>query len=439
MNIKEDISEIIQLSKSKIGRDSAIVLAGNIFSAGLGFIATVFITRALGPAEFGLFSLALTVMSIASQFSDFGIGTGLVRFASLYLKNDKLKADLMFKVSLKIRLIAGILIFLAGFFASETLAVQVFRKPELIFPLKVAFTGTVGISLLGYITATLQARQSFVKFAFINVIQSLMKVTVIGFLSYAYKLDLPNALLAVIILPFIAFLIGSLIIPRDFLKAKGDEKESFRKLYHFSKWIFVSVFCFMIFDSLGVLMLGYWKSTTVVGHYSAAYMFAFAFPLITGTITTILLPKVSGLSKIEPIIEYIKKCLKFTIPIIVPLIILLFIAKPLIMIFYGVEYQPSVIIFQTLIIGFGLSILINPISLVIYSLNKPEILAYLNIAQLILTFLGNILLIPPYGAEGAAITTLLVRIIGAIFIGAFIYYIIRTKKSSDALWCILIV
>jgi len=258
-----------------------------------------------------------------------------------------------------------------------------------------------------------------------------MKVTVIGLLFYAYKLELFKALITVIILPFITFLIGSLIIPRDFLKAKGDEKESFRELYHFSKWIFVSVFCFIIFDSLGILMLGYLKTTDVVGLYSAAYTFAFAFPIIAGTITTILLPKVSGLSGIEEIIEYIRKSLRFTIPILVPLIILLFIAKPLIMIFYGVKYQQSVIIFQTLIIGFALSIIINPISLIIYSLNKPEILAYLNIIQLILNFFGNILLIPPYGAVGAAITTLIVRIIGTIFICAYIYSIIRAKKSSD--------
>ena len=96
----ESISEIIQLSKSKIARDSSIVLAGNILSAGLGFIATILITRTLGPAQFGLFSVALAVMGIASQFSDFGVGTGMVRFASLYLKNDNQKANLMFLKSL---------------------------------------------------------------------------------------------------------------------------------------------------------------------------------------------------------------------------------------------------------------------------------------------------------------------------------------------------
>ncbi|GAG62717.1 unnamed protein product [marine sediment metagenome] len=85
MNLMESISEIIQLSKSRIAKDSAIVLTGNTLSAGLAFITTILITRTLGPAEFGLFALALAVIGIASQFSDFGIGTGMVRFAALFL------------------------------------------------------------------------------------------------------------------------------------------------------------------------------------------------------------------------------------------------------------------------------------------------------------------------------------------------------------------
>ena len=103
MNIANTISQIIQISKSRLARDSVIVLSGNVLGAGIGFVATILITRALGPAQFGLFSAAVAVMVIASQFSDFGVSTGLVRFASLYLQQDKLKADLMFKVSLKIR------------------------------------------------------------------------------------------------------------------------------------------------------------------------------------------------------------------------------------------------------------------------------------------------------------------------------------------------
>ncbi|MEW6698732.1 MAG: oligosaccharide flippase family protein, partial [Bacillota bacterium] len=341
MELSKNISEVIQLSKSKIAKDSAIVLTGNFLGASIGFIATILITKTLGPAQFGLFSVALAVMDIASQFSDFGIGTGLVRFTCLYLNKDNQKANLMLKVSLKLKLIIATLVFLIGFFTSESLAVHVFGKPELIFPLKLAFIGAFGASLVGYISATLQARQSFTKFTFVNLINPIGKFALIGLLFLTYKLNLLSALTTVIILPFIAFLIGSLIIPKDFLRAKGDENEAFHELFHFSKWILVSTFCVMIFQRLDVLMLTYFKTAEVVGYYSAAYTFAFVFPLITGTITTILLPKVSEISENGHLREYTKKSLKFTTPIIFPLIFLLFISRPVILFIYGYEYLPS--------------------------------------------------------------------------------------------------
>ena len=119
MSIKEDMYELFRLSKSKIGKDSAVVLFGNFLSAGLGFSSTILITRTLGPSEFGLFSIALAVMGLASQISDFGISTGLVRFVSLYLKADSQKANLMLKVSLKLEIIIGLIIFLIGFFSNK--------------------------------------------------------------------------------------------------------------------------------------------------------------------------------------------------------------------------------------------------------------------------------------------------------------------------------
>ena len=240
---------------------------GKDVSVGLGFIVTMLITRTLGPAQFGLFSLSLAVMTIASQFSDFGISTGLVRFASLYLKKDKLKADLIFKVSLKAKLLISILVFLIGLLASPLLALHVFKKPELVVPLRLVVIGAFGISLVSYITTTLRARQSFKKFKFVNAIIPIGKLALISLLFLTLKLNLLNALTTVIILPFIAFLIGSLIIPKDFLKAKGDEKESLKKLFHFSKWILISIFCAAFFNRLDVLMLGYFKRNEIVGYY----------------------------------------------------------------------------------------------------------------------------------------------------------------------------
>jgi len=422
MNLTENISEVIQLSKSKIAKDSAIVLTGNILGAGLGFIATILIVRTLGPAQFGLFSVALAVMGIATQFSDFGIGTGLVRFASLYLHQDKLKADLMFKVSLKLKLIISVLVFLIGFFASESLAVHVFGKPELIFPLKLAFIGAFGASLVAYISATLQARQSFAKFAFVNLINPLGKLTLIGLLFLTYKLNLLSALTTVIILPFIAFLIGSLIIPRDFLRAKGDENKALHELFHFSKWILVSTFCVMIFNRLDVLMLGYFKSTEEVGYYSAAFNLAFAVSLVTGSLITVLLPKASTIVGSNALKNYIRKSLKYTSLIVFLMTPILVFSGPLILFLYGSQYRSSIIIFVILFAIRLLGVMTSPLGLVFYTLNKPQLSGYLNVMQLLGNFTGNYLMIPKYGAIGAALSTLIIYGLGSLYVGIYIHY-----------------
>ncbi len=85
--VESFINETLEPLKLKIVKDLVIVLSGNVIGAGLGFVTTVLITRTLGPAQFGLFSVALAVMTIASQFSDFGISTGLVRLF-LFISSD---------------------------------------------------------------------------------------------------------------------------------------------------------------------------------------------------------------------------------------------------------------------------------------------------------------------------------------------------------------
>lgn len=360
-------------------------------------------------------------MAIASKFSDFGIGTGMIRFASLYLKNDNQKANLFFKVSMKLKLFISILVFLIGFFTSESLAIHVFRKPELILLLKFAFIGAFGTSLVGYIIETLQARQSFKKFTFVNMITPFAKLTLIGLLFLTYKLNLLSAFTVVTILPFIAFLIGSLIIPKDFLKARGDENAALSKLFHFSKWIFVSVFCIAIFTRLDVLMLSYFKVMKEVGYYSAGYSLGFGFSILLSSLITVLLPIISKLTEKQQIINYLKKTLKITLLISIIFFPIFFLAKPLILTIYGVPYLDSVAIFQILFLRFLLVLTFNPITIVVYSVNKPKIGAYGNLLQLTFNFIGNYLVIPMYGAYGAAMVSLITDVIGECFILYHLY------------------
>ena len=429
MVLENSVKDFFQLLKSKTGKDTLMVFIGNVLALGLGFLAIILITRTLRPLQFGLFSVAMAAMGIASQFSEIGVGTTLIRFVSLFLRKDELKANLILKVGLKFNLIIAAITFLIGFLLSKLLAVNLFNNPNLIFPFKLAFIGAFGTSLVGYILASFQARQSFKNYIFIKIIPSLGKFVLIGLLFLTLKLNFSNALITVIILPFIALLIGSLIMPKNFLRAKGNEKEIFKEMFRFSKWIMVSIFCSMIFTRLDVLMLEYFKTSEIVGYYSAAFQLAGLAPLITMALTVVLLPKVSGLNSNEQFKNYIKKVLKYSSLIVLILLPIVLIAKPLIITLYGVQYLNSVNPFRILYLALITSIIFNPIGLVLYAINKPDVSAYANLGQLILTFGANYLLIPLYGAIGAAITVMLAQLLGGGFVFGYVCAKIFSNKG----------
>jgi len=385
----------------------------------------------LGPSQYGLFSTTLAVMMLVYQFSNFGVNTSLVRFASPYLQKDKLRAHLLFKVSLKFKLIAGILVFITGFLLSELLAIRVFDKVSLITPLKLAFIGVFGTLLLDYILVTLQAWQLFNRYAFIRIIDNFGKASLIGLLLlFQKKLTLFGAFTSFIAIPFIASLIGFFFfIPKDFLQVKGNEKECFKELFRFSKWILISSLVRMLFLRLDVLMLSYLKDEQVVGFYSAGFTLAWSLDILIRSVTTVLLPKVSKLTQNTQLRQYIKRSLRFTIPVFLFLFPIIFIANPLILKLYGIEYKPSINVFKLLVIGRFTTIVSAPIGLVAHAINKPQIITFASILQLFMNFIGNYIVIPPYGSTGAAIVTLLSRMIGSGFIIICIYFNIRNNNS----------
>lgn len=429
--MSKTIGSFISLLKSNVAKNSLIVFLGNALGSAFRLVAIVIITRMLGPSQFGLFSIALAIMIVVPEFSDFGVNIGLVRFASLYLQKDKLKAYLLFKVSLKLKLIAGILVLLTGLLLSELLAVRVFNKVGLITPLKLAFIGAFGTLLVNYILVMFQAQELFNKYSFTNIIDNFGKFSLIALLLLFQKLNLFSAFSSFVTIPFIVFLIGFFFfIPKDFLWVKGNEKECFRELFRFSKWILISSLTLMFIRRLDILMLSYFKDEQVVGFYSAGFTLAWSFEILIRSFVTVLLPKVSKLTTNTQLIQYTKKSLSFTIPIFLCLSPVFFIGKPLVLKLYGIEYESSINVFKLLVIGRLATIISSPIGLLALSINKPQIISYSHILLLLMNFIGYYFLIPPYGATGAAIVNLLSRMISSSFVIICLYFNIKFLKRD---------
>ncbi len=73
------MSEIVNQSLQKIAKGTGIIFIGTIIGMLLGFVSRIIIVRYITQSEYGIFSLALVLMSIFALISSLGLQSGVTR------------------------------------------------------------------------------------------------------------------------------------------------------------------------------------------------------------------------------------------------------------------------------------------------------------------------------------------------------------------------
>lgn len=119
-----------------------VKLTGAVFTAGL----TIFLVRFLGPAEYGIFALALSVGSLLLIPSDLGISQSSARFiAEVREDRDAVGEIVSDAVRLKL-LVSGA--FSATLIAAAGLVAQAYDEPDLTWPLRIVAIVIFGQSMV---------------------------------------------------------------------------------------------------------------------------------------------------------------------------------------------------------------------------------------------------------------------------------------------------
>jgi lipopolysaccharide exporter len=115
-------------------RNTALALASQIttavFTAGL----TLYLVRALGPDEFGIFALALSIGLLVLLPADLGISQSTARFVADH-RSDFGRVAEVFSDALRLKLIAG-LTFSVALFALAGPIADAYGEPDLVWPLR---------------------------------------------------------------------------------------------------------------------------------------------------------------------------------------------------------------------------------------------------------------------------------------------------------------
>ena len=168
----------------------------------------------------------------------------------------------------------------------------------------------------------------------------------------------------------------------------------------------------VIYSKIDIIMLEKMIGSVEVGYYSGATKFIYPFMFISGAFMTAVFPKLAKHSEEKDKFRNIQNTAVYYLGGIgVFLSILLYLGADIIFqLFFGDKYDNSIPIFKILVWFLAIVFIYGPISNSLVAKNRIKFLVYLNLFMIILNVVLNFILIPNYGARGAAMTTIVCEI-----------------------------
>ncbi len=416
-----------EIFEKKTISHSLITLSGTLINGVLGILFFVVLARSLGPDNFGLVSFAIVTLTLFGDIADFGINTGIINFVSKYISVDKSRAYRYMKLGLKYKILSWILVLILGFLFSDLIAVSLLNKPELSGLLRLSLVGVGGALLFSFVTNCLQAFQKFLYWSILNIfLNSLRLISIIVLIFFGF-LNYQVALITYIVLPFFGFFIGLMLLPKDFLKVKGEEEEV-KDFFNYNKWIALSVVVSAFSSRIDTFLVAKYLRIYDVGLYSVATQLTSTIPQIIYSIAVVVAPKLSSHTIAREAFQYLKKVQLFTLGIAflgLLTIPLSFVFIPLV---YSNEYLGSIKPFIVLLISQLIFLSSIPAhQAIFYYFSKPKIFVGISFIQMLIILEISLRLIPVYGIVGGAYAVLGGSIFNFIFTN--IWYLREFKKK----------
>lgn len=422
MHNQDDLEHSLKL----FAKTSFIVFIGIFLSKIFTYVYRIIIARTFGGEIYGLFSLTLMIFGFFAAFSTFGLQRGLLRYVSLYRgKNEKEKIKYILNFSLKFLLIVTIFSGALLFLFSEIISINIFHNEGLTIFLRL-FAIFVPILVFSAIFhAILRAYEKISLYSFIgNILLTFTQlIFIIIFIFFGLK---KGAIIFSYNLGILAMLVASFLfckykLPEVFGKPKIEKKEKKKitnELFSYSWPIMFLGLIMSLFSWMDSFAIGFFKTAVEVGVYNAAVPIA----LLLGTVPALFLQLFFPLITKEyskknfGLIEQLSKQIgKWIFVLNLPFIIIMFLFPgAIINLFFGSEYIAAANSLRMLSIGFFFySIFILSENFLSMMGKSKTILLNLIIASTVNIIL-NLILVPRYGINGAAFSTMLSYIIWSL-------------------------
>lgn len=394
-------------------KNTVLALIEQLVRIIVNFIVSIWLVRYMGAEEYGIYSYAITVVTIFLILSKFGINDLLIKRLCESKKEEKillLNSIIAFKIFISFLSFLIFSIFLLAVFDSEDVKLYL-----LIASLALLFQGFDLIEC---------KYQADIKIKPIVYSKNLQLIFSSVFKVFGIYLELDISYFVCIfsfefLLISIFYLTVYVLIDKNNFSWKYDFLEV--KSFFYNVWpLAIANIAIISFVRVDQIMIFHLLGAESLGLYSAVVKLSEAWYFVPTIIATMYFSKVLEAKdvSIDEYETYIKRLLK--IQILISLVVgvgVSFLSDFIIVSAYGVEFTEAILVLQ-LHIWAGIFISINRVS-VKWHVSEGYEKKYMkkSVIGLITNIILNLFLIPLFGISGAAIATLI-----SLFVVEIVYY-----------------
>lgn len=423
------------MSGDRLIKNSFFTLFNSLFMTVTAWVISIWMARALGPHNYGIFNFVLWFSGTISGI----IGMGLMHAATKFIAEYQGRNQKQFMIPivmfvLKTELLLALPVTAVLIFFRSQIS-DYFFSPDQSFFFFLAALGLIPGIITAIFSATIEGMQKFEYFTISNLI-----MTPLSFAGKVWVLLEGKGITGLLVVMLICSFLNTLFYLLVIIRESRTEKSSLRlsdtvkkRMGSYNRSVLAIILCDkIVWDKSENYFLGRFCSASEIGFYNMGFNFAQKFTsILPNTFWRVLFPAMSGLfgsgdhEKMKRLFHLSTRYLAFfSFPTGAAVAILSF---QIIKYLPGSEYLEAQRVLQIIAVASIFSSLSKPASAILYGFEKLSFIYKYGAALAVFNIALDLLLIIPFGATGAAVCYAVTTVLGSV--GGLVYTC-RTMKIS---------
>ena len=401
------------MGRSRVAHNALLNFLGLAVPLALAFFIVPVAALNLGPARFGLLGLAWAITEYLTLF-DLGLGRALVKFVADALHDATPKLSEIVSLSMAAQLAAGLVGGAIVVLAAPLLVRDVFKVSPAMAGEALGVFRVVGLSvpvvlLMSGQRAVLEGAQRFDLSASLKMIGSVASLSIPA-IGAVLGVSLPSIMLGVLLSRLVVSVLYAVAIRRaipDLRWVRSRDWTLLRRLVSFGGWVLVSNTVSPLLVYFDRFSLGSIAGLAAAGFYTAPYEGVVRLLLIPVSIFGSMLPALTAAEARRDQTRFMQMASsseRVLAPLMaLPLAAVFVFAPEILRVWLGAQYAAqSAVALRWLAAGVFANSLANPLFVVLYAKNRPDLPAKFHLFELAIHIPLTIYLIRTFGIAGAA-------------------------------------